>query len=59
MHAIGDRERILILGPSSERLALEREYVSVFHAPERLVDVEPSARMDEAAVVARLRELMA
>lgn len=55
VHAIGDRERVLILGPSSVRLALEREYVAIYHRPERLVDVEPAETMDAEALVLRLR----
>jgi hypothetical protein len=41
VRAIGDRERVLIFGPNAVRLALEREYVSIFRRPDRLVDVEP------------------
>jgi hypothetical protein len=33
VHVIGDRQRVVILGPSSARLALEREYVAVFKRP--------------------------
>ena len=39
---IGDRQRVVILGPSSVRLALEREYVAMFQRPDRLVDAEPA-----------------
>jgi hypothetical protein len=59
VRVIGDRERVVILGPSSVRLALERAYVSMYRRPERLVDVEEAAALDEAGVVARLRELAA
>jgi hypothetical protein len=54
---IGDRERVVILGPGSLRLALEREYVSRFHRPDRLVDVEPSGLIDREALVSRLLTL--
>ena len=57
VRAIGDRERVVILGPGSDRLALEREYVSVYRRPDRLVDVEPTGEVDEAELVERLREL--
>jgi hypothetical protein len=57
VRAIGDRERVLILGPGSARLALEREYVAIYHRPERLVDVEPSGPVDEAELVDRVRQL--
>jgi hypothetical protein len=55
---IGDRERVVIMGPGSTRLALEREYVTIFHRPERLIDVEPADELDPDGVVARLRDLM-
>ncbi len=54
---IGDRERIAILGPDEERLALEREYVLIFRRPERLIDVEPSSVADRAELTDRLRTL--
>jgi hypothetical protein len=59
IRAIGDRERVVILGPSSVRLALEREYVAIYQRPDRLVDVEPSGPMDEAELVDRLHRLAA
>lgn len=59
VRAIGDRQRVVILGPSSVRLALEREYVSIFQRPERLVDVEPSARLEVRELVERVRALAA
>jgi hypothetical protein len=57
--AIGDRERIAILGPDTQRLALEREYVMIFHRPERLIDVEPSSLADRIEIAERLRSLSA
>lgn len=59
VRAIGDRERVVILGPSSVRLALEREYVAIFRRPDRLVDVEPAGAMEPAELVDRLRSLAA
>jgi hypothetical protein len=59
IRAIGDRERVVILGPSSVRLALEREYVATYRRPDRLVDVEPAGPVDEADLVDRLRQLAA
>lgn len=55
--AIGDRERIAILGPGSDRLALEREYVLIHRTPDRLVDVEPSTAATRAELVDRLQVL--
>jgi hypothetical protein len=57
VHEIGDRERVVIMGPGSTRLALEREYVTVFHRPERLVDVEPSGELEADEIIERLRDL--
>lgn len=57
VRAIGDRERVLILGPSSVRLELEREYVAIFQRPDRLIDVEPAGPVDEAELIDRVREL--
>jgi hypothetical protein len=57
VHAIGDRERVLILGPSSVRLLLEREYVSVHRRTDHLVDVEAATAVDGRELVDRLREL--
>ena len=58
-HALGDRDRVMILGSSSARLALEREYVAIYHRPDRLVDVEPLGTVDHDDLVARLRALAA
>lgn len=55
--AIGDRERVVIMGPDDSRLALEREYVAIDHRPERLIDVEPAGPLDRDDVVARLNQL--
>lgn len=56
---IGDRERVMILGPGSDRLALEREYVAVYHRPERLVDVEPAEAIEAPDLIDRLLVLAA
>ena len=57
VRAMGDRERIVILGPSSIRLALEREYVGIYRRPERLVDVEPAGSLHAEELVGRLHAL--
>jgi hypothetical protein len=59
VRAIGDRQRVVILGPSSVRLALEREYVAMFRRPDRLVDVEPAGLVSSEELVGRLRTLAA
>jgi hypothetical protein len=57
VRAIGDRERVMILGPNAVRTELEREYVTIYHRPERLVDVEPAGTVEERDLVDRLRVL--
>ncbi len=37
--AIGNHDRLVILGQETARLAFEREYVLIYHRPDRLVDV--------------------
>jgi hypothetical protein len=59
VRAIGDQERVLILGPSSIRLALEREYATKFPRPERLVEVKASGPVDTAQLADRLRAFAA
>lgn len=59
VRVIGDRQRVVILGPSSARLALEREYVAMFRRPDRLVDVEPAGPISSQELVDRLRALAA
>lgn len=59
VRVIGDRQRVVILGPGSVRLALEREYVAMFQRPDRLVDVEPAGPLSSKELVDRLRTLAA
>jgi hypothetical protein len=54
---IGDRDRILILGPDAMRVELEREYVTIYHRPDRLLDVEASGPTEQAELVRRLEVL--
>ena len=55
--AIGDQKRLLILGPGSIRLALEREYASMLPRPERLVEVKASGPVEAPQLVDRIRAL--
>jgi hypothetical protein len=57
VRAIGERERVVILGQGWARLALEREYVAIYKRPEHLVDVERSDSVLEIDLIRRLREL--
>ncbi len=54
---IGDRDRIVILGPDAMRVELEREYVTINRRPDRLLDVENASDVDELALVDRLAGL--
>jgi hypothetical protein len=54
VHEIGNGERVTIVGSEPMRLALEREYVSISHRPDRLISVPPIARADGALIVERL-----
>jgi hypothetical protein len=51
---IGDGERVMVVGSGPLRLALEREYVSINHRPDRLISVAAIARADGAEIVDRL-----
>ena len=59
VHEIGDRERVMVVGPNGVRLALEREYVSISHRPDHLVPTPPGAWNNGAEIVDRLRRLAA
>ncbi len=59
VRVIGDCQRVVILGPSSVGLALERAYVATFRRPDRLVDVEPAGPISSEELVKRLRTLAA
>jgi hypothetical protein len=59
VHEIGDRPRVSIVGPSAMRLALEREFVSISHRPERLVGIPLSRRATDTEILARMRRLAA
>lgn len=59
IRVIGDRQRVLILGPSSIRLALEREYVAMYRRPDRLIDVKPASPVSPEELIERVRTLAA
>jgi hypothetical protein len=56
-HELGDRDRIVVLGPGTQRLDLERQLVGIYHHPDRIVDVDESDTIDRDGLVARLHEL--
>ena len=54
---IDDADRVVILGPGDMRTRLEREYVTIWHRPDRLVDVEPSGPVGADDLIDRLARL--
>ena len=48
---IGNCDQVLILGPVSMRTALEREYVTIFHRPDRIIDIDTAVDPTEAGCV--------
>lgn len=39
VHAAADCDRIVVMGPDAARVDFEREYVSLYRRPDRLIDV--------------------
>jgi hypothetical protein len=39
VHEAADCDRVVIMGPDAARIDFEREYVSLYHRPDRLIDV--------------------
>jgi len=56
-HEIGDADRVMIIGPDALRTELEREYVSIYRRPERLLDVAHVKTLTEDELIERLRDL--
>ena len=56
-HELGDRDRIVVLGPGTQRLDLERQYVGIYHHPDRIVDVDESDMVDRDGLLARLQDI--
>lgn len=50
-------DRVAIMGSDASRIAFEREYVSLYRRPERLIDVELSATPEPRELVQQLRQL--
>jgi hypothetical protein len=52
-----DCDRLVVMGPGQERLAFEREYVSLYQRPDRLIDDEAAATASRFDLLDRLRVL--
>jgi hypothetical protein len=50
-------DRLVVMGPDASRVAFEREYVSIYRRPDRLIDVGQVADPREADLVDALRLL--
>ena len=57
VRAIGPSERVMVLGPASLRLAVQRAYVGVTQRPDRLMEVPRRGPLDPAALEERVRAL--
>ena len=55
--AVGDSARVMVLGPTSLRLAVQRAYVAISHRPDRLVELERHGPVDPKELAERLRAL--
>jgi hypothetical protein len=54
---IGNRERVLVLGPDAYRIELERQYVALFGHPDRLRDGSGGIETPGEDLLARLASL--
>lgn len=57
VRAIGSSERVMVLGPASMRLAVQRAYVGATHRPDRLMDATRRGVVDPVALEERVRAL--
>ena len=55
--AVGDSERVMVLGPASLRLAVQRAYVAISHRPDHLVEVARTGPVDPVELAERVRAL--
>ena len=56
-HEAAGCDRVAIMGPDSSRLALEREYVSLYQRPDCLIDLGTSFSPARSELVEQLRFL--
>ena len=54
-HEASDCDRLVVMGSDAARVAFEREYVSVYRHPDRLVDGQNEAEPGPRALAAQLR----
>lgn len=56
-HQIGEVDRVLVLGASDLRTALEREIVAIGHRPETIVEAVVEGPVDADVLLAKLARL--
>lgn len=54
---LGDRERLLVLGPESFRVELERRYVALYGHPDRIRESSTTSESAGPELLARLESL--
>jgi hypothetical protein len=57
LHEAGDCDRVVVMGPDSDRVAFEREYVALYRRPDRLIDVGAAAAPAPTELLDQLRML--
>jgi hypothetical protein len=57
LHEAADCDRLVVMGPDAARIAFEREYVSIYRRPDRLIDVGCSDPPRQCDLVDQLRML--
>ena len=59
LHETADCERVLVTGSDAVRVAFEREYVAIYHRPDRLIDGGDEAEPAPRELADRLRFITA
>ena len=57
VHEAAGCDRVVVMGPDPSRIAFEREYVTLYRRPDRLIDLGPSHTAAREDLVAQLRVL--
>jgi hypothetical protein len=57
VHEAAGCDRVVVMGQDRSRIAFEREYVTLYRRPDRLIDLGPSHTAGREELVAQLRVL--
>ena len=57
IHEAADSDRLVVMGTDAARVAFEREYVALYHRPDRLIDVGRVIHPRRSDLVDHLRML--